>query len=425
MASPKRRPFPPDALQIVIAQADTNAADPIDDPDGYQEAAHRKKEELRKLLSAGIGKRSIPIHVVAADPYGMSARQQQPHPEAYTAWADWDGIAALRSTLGELSDQHDTLRNHAEIRYWCHAAREADARANADITSITLAADAVQRYQAHIRGLETRLRELDEAAATELRLMIHNELRSITESLPAADAQSVQTQAKRRLAATTEVWEQRSRIQLSQLARDAAAELADWAHRPGTIALDIYLNCLLTDLPHSDAGAAQTLAMNIANQAGMWTPQIATQLFKHHTGMTPVQAQVELGFMNHLQNTDLTSYYSADQLIDMQHHLHDMQLAQVAPLLVQLGTLLWSTASEKKLANQERQRREQLHRKIEAAAKEISNDVLDSGWNSAIQRFLEQLHAQMPPAKLLTTMQDHLTRLADTRKTLGALLKKA
>jgi hypothetical protein len=113
------------------------------------------------------------------------------------------------------------------------------------------------------------------AAATDLRLAVHNELRSITESSPAADFSAVQAQAKERLGATTEVWERRWRIQLSQLARNSAAELTARARRPGAAALDTYLDSVLSALPDTDSGTRQALARNIANQASLWTPQVA------------------------------------------------------------------------------------------------------------------------------------------------------
>jgi hypothetical protein len=115
----------------------------------------------------------------------------------------------------------------------------------------------------------------------------------------------------------------------------SAAELTARARRPGAAALDTYLNSVLSALPDTDSGIRQALARNIANQAGLWTPQVALQLFRHHTGMTPVQAQIELDHLKHQQNVDLGSYFSADypttdQVTDMQHHLHEIEIAQRA-----------------------------------------------------------------------------------------------
>jgi hypothetical protein len=145
--------------------------------------------------------------------------------------------------------------------------------------------------------------------------------------------------------------------------------------------------------------------------------------------MTTVQAQIELDHLKHQQNADLGSYFGADyptsdQVTDMQHHLHEVEIAQVVPLLVQLGILIWATTSEKQLASQERQRREQLRTKIETAAREISDQILGDGWNSSIDMFREQLRAQLPPDGLLASMQDHLNQLADASRALSDLLKK-
>lgn len=424
----KPRPFPPGALLLVIAQADTAAADPIDDPEGYQANCQRKQEELRRLIEASIGKRKIPIHVIAADPYGMTARQQQPHPQAYTGWADWDGIAGLRAAIQELTSQGEALRSSAQIRYWGHAGQGAAGQADQDLAKITLAADEESRHQEHIRGLETRLDGVDKAAVGELRLKVHNELRSITESVPYADSAAIQAEAMRRLGGAIEVWENRWRIQLTQLARDSAAELAARARRPGAAALAAYVENLLSAIGRTDPKISPALARDLVNQAGMWIPQVALQHFRHHMGMSPVQAQSELEQLKHLQNMDFAGYYSAgyptaDQIVDMRHHLHEVEIAQVAPMLVQLGSLIWASARESQLAKQERERRAQLQAKIEKSASDITDHILDSGWNPAVDELRGQLRGQLHPDELLATMQAHLAQLISARKVLSDLLK--
>jgi hypothetical protein len=325
----------------------------------------------------------------------------------------------------DAEDVHVARTHSAEARYWSLAARHVRGFADDDIATTTTAAEEARRARGHLEALETQLNELDKAAATELQLTVHNELRSITESAPGADFTAVQTEANQRLGITVEVWARRWGVHLSQLARDSAAELTAWPRRPGAAAFDDYLRTLLSDATQARTGTQRAATRNIINYASLWAPQIAQEAFRLHTGMSPVQAQISLDHLSRSAYTDLSGFTGVDQAIDVQRHLKQVRMAEVVPLLIQLGTLIWTTASEHQLASQERQRRDRLQADIEKAAKEMSQQILDDGWNAAVARFRGQLRERMPPAELLASVREHIERLTAAKTALDDLLKKA
>jgi hypothetical protein len=427
-----RQAFPPGALIMVIAQGDTTGADPDDDADEYLKMRELKRDELGRLLRLAIGKRKLPVHVVIADPYGMNAANPQPTLADYAAKPDLDGIAALRGALHSLAAQRDTLRRSAQTRYWALAASQASSLASDAIANITLAADETSRCRDHLQAIEQQLSQLNEAATTDLKLAIHDQLRSITDSAPAADLESVKAEARHRLGATVDVWAQRWGVQLNQLRRDSAAEITAWAQRPGAAAFDQYLGSLLSEATRGGPSGQPPLAARVVSYSGLWIPQIAYEVFQIHTGMNRIQAQVMLEEMRRPQVGNMGSYFTAstvsiggDQPTDLQRHLKEVHIAEVVPLLIQLGTLIWSSASEHQQAAEQRERQQQIRADIEDAAEEISSEVLKQSWDGAITEFRNQLSKLKPSSEMVESARETLRKLKEAKLALDNLIKEA
>jgi hypothetical protein len=447
----RRATFPAGGLLLVIAQADAIGADPEDDPAGFRADCERKRSELHGQLSPGqqraaaAGSASLswsstwtgipggvpPIHLVAADPYGMTARTRQPSPSDYADSADWDGIERLRAVLRAVPARGTVLRAAAELRFWSLAGRHALLLAETELAEVTLAADEARRAAEHVRSLEARLTAVCEAAEMDLRQAILNELRSIAESAPSTDFTAVQAEAERRLLAASEAWELRWRVQLGQLAREGAAELQAHTARPGAAALTSYLDQLLALARQPAAGGGQpAFTRNIANQAGGWVPKAATSIFLRTTGQTTAEARATLERYKH--NPDLVipggyydtngAYYTTQQLEKLQLHLHEVEFSQVIPVLVQLGGLLWTSAGERQRALQDQARHSQLRDSVEQTASQISERILGRGWTAIVTDIGNQFRAQLPPQALLDGMRAHQDQLTAATGRLRELL---
>lgn len=450
----RRVQFPPGGLLLVIAQADAIGADPEDDPEGFRADCERKRSELQAQLTpiqsptqttvsaslpwsstwTGIQGGVPRIHLVAADPYGMTARKGQPSPDDYAGSAGWDGVAGLRAMLRMLPAQATALRAAARLRYWSLAGQQSLLLAQAELDQVTLALDEARRAGEHVNGLEARLDAVREAAETDLRLAVLNELRSISESAPAVDFAAVEAEAEQRLLAASEAWELRWRVQLGQLAREGAAEVRARAGRPGAAAFTGYLDELLTvaRTPASGGGRA-TVTKEIAAHAGDLVPTAATTIFHRTTGQTTTEAQATLDRYRH--NPDLVllggyydangAYYTAQQLDRLQHHLHEVQLAQVVPVLVQLAGLLWSSAGERQRSRESLDRQAKLRDNVEQAADRISKHILGQGWTDTVADVRDQFRGQLPPGSLVAGMRAHQEELTAAVGRLRELLVRS
>lgn len=439
--------FPDGALLLVIAQSDTAGADPLDDPSAFHDMCQRKREELERLIKQGAGNRRMrppQIYVVSADAYGLTATSRQPQAGDYADQTGWDGIPNLRATLHGLTARRDAFRLAAEVRYWSLLARRALAVATDDLKRVEAATDELRRGRDHLAALEEQLDALDRAAAFDLRSLVNQELRSIADAAPAQDFTNVQSQATQRLAFAAATWTSRWGFQLDQLARNGEAELTARARRPGAAWVDSYLDDLLRDATAAKTGSGQASAQKIIAHASLWEPRIGYEAFRAHTGMSAAQARAELAHFKSLRGADLTRYFSdgtgfmgAEQASDVEKHLKQLELAEVVPLVIQLGTLIWAEASQRHVEQQERQRRAKLSAEIEDAAGKISAQILDGGaqpangqevaygWKAAIREFRELLYKRRPPDELLESMQDHQDKLIAAINTLAGLLDQA
>jgi hypothetical protein len=447
----RRAAFPPDGLLLVIAQADAIGADPEDDPDGFRADCERKRAELHRQLAPGQAQAAAtgsptlswsstwtglhggvpPIYLVAADPYGMTARTRQPSPDDYADSAGWDGVRALRAALRALPGCGPDLRAAAELRFWSLAGLQALLLAESELAQVTLALDEARRAGEHVGGLETQLDAVCQAAEMDLRQVILNELRSIAESAPSADLIAVQAEAGQRLLTTCESWEMRWRVQLGQLAREGAAELRARAARPGTAALTTYLDQLVAAAARpADGGGHAKFAVNLASRAGGWVPKAATSVFQHTTGQTVDEAKATLA--RYRDNKDLVNlsgyydtngaYYTVSQLAQLQHHVYEVEIAQVVPALVQLAGLLWTSVGERQQALADQARHAELSDSIERTAGQISERILGQGWTATVADVRAQFHAQLPAETLLAGMRAHHDQLTAAAGRLRELL---
>ena len=446
----RRAAFPPGGLLLVIAQADAIGADPEDDPDGFRADCERKRAELhgqlapRQAQAAATGSSALPwsstwtglrggvppIYLVAADPYGMTARTRQPSPDDYADSAGWDGVQALRAALRALPEHGPALRAAAELRFWSLAGAQALLQAEPELAQVTLALDEARRTGEHIRGLETQLDAVCEAAEMDLRQSILNELRSIAEAAPSADLAAVQAEAGQRLVTTCESWEMRWRVQLGQLAREGAAELRARAGRPGTAAFTNYLDQLVAAARPADGRQHAEFAMNLASRAGGWVPKAATSVFQHTTGQTVGEAKATLA--QYRENRDLVNlsgyydtngaYYTVRQLAQLQHHVYEVEIAQVVPALVQLAGLLWASVGERRQALADQARHAQLSDSIERTAGQISERILGQGWTATVADVRAQFRTQLPAETLLAGMRAHQEELTAATGRLRELL---
>jgi hypothetical protein len=436
-------PYPEGALLLVIARADEMAADPLDDLDGFRDTCQRKKEELLALLQRHADPATMrqlpPVHVISADLDGLNAKKRQPAPDDYPPGVPWDGISALLSALQTLAQRRDGIRQAAANRYWSWITAQLRDRCDEELSRVTAAAGEARRERAHIEALEEQLNGIAAAAEADLRALVRDELRSITDGSPIDDPEAMRAEAERRLDLTASAWLGRWSVALSQLAQSAAGELTARAQRPGAAAYRQYLDELLKDPAPTRSRASAESTLTMISHLSQWTPQIGSLSFKLHTGMSAAEAHAELARIKALHGADLTDYFSSgtgfsgpEQAADARKHLKHLELTEFVPLLVEFSAIIWGQATQRRLEREERDRSTKLREDIEQAAKEISDRILDQGhspaahgWHAAVHDLRKLLQGRMPPESLLASMQQQQLVLTTARITLTGLLATA
>lgn len=94
---------------FIIGRADELGVDPLGSPSEFARLRGQKEAELRTLL-ARWGVNDVPIHALAADPYGTVGDAPTSDPKSYEdLHRQWDGIAPLIAALSRASDEGSQL----------------------------------------------------------------------------------------------------------------------------------------------------------------------------------------------------------------------------------------------------------------------------------------------------------------------------
>ncbi|GAA1415321.1 hypothetical protein GCM10009639_69340 [Kitasatospora putterlickiae] len=453
------RLFPRGALRLVVGRMDEAGVDPRDDPDAYRGLCAHKRKELATLLARGAddqGRDDLPIHLVAADPYGFALFAATSDAGAEGAGGDWDGIAELRSGLAGLAGRRAELRPAAEVRLWSRIATRTLDEAERERAAAAEAAGEARRELAQLDAVVVELDGLVAAAAAELRAAVHELLNSAVDTLHGADLDHVRAQAERGLGDALTAWSARWGGELDRLVRQTDGELATRARRAAATAFHGFVGSLgepPADRPASPAGNGesgeseeQALGRALRAMSGS-VREVVRSLYQSHLekdlGMPLDRARLELGHVERLigDQRKLRHYYGSGigfadgrQTAAARTALQRMKIFEtVLPSMLELGELAFQEIRGRRLEDQESRRRTALRGKLDETAGAIVDRILtagedqpDFGWNRAVVEVREGLEALARPLRSLAgVLEARQATLAAGGAELTALLAQA
>ncbi|GAA3151306.1 hypothetical protein GCM10010521_43610 [Streptomyces rameus] len=421
------RLFPAGALLLTVGRMDEAGIDPQDNPDAYQRLCARKRDELALLLAPGaddlLPPDHVPVHLVAADPYGLGVFDGPT--------GNWDGIAGLRADLATLVGRRPELRAAAEVRLWSRVATQALDEAENERTQTRLAAEEARRELALLAAVTTELDGVVAAARAELRASVHELLSSAVENLHGADEAAIRDEAEGGLGKVLAGWSTRWGGELDRLVRQADTELAARAQRAAATAFQHFVGTLTApSVLHTPQAVASTgersldLVLRELRGQVRW---VVRSLYQSHLekklGMSLDQAVAELGQVERLadQRRKLSYYYrSGVGFADAKHvaqaraSLQRMKMLDAAlPSLLELGTLVFREIQGARLEAREAERRSELRGRLEKTADTIVDRVLgvgedrpDFGWSTAIAEVRTGLDELARPLQTMTDVFD-------------------
>ncbi|MFD7735405.1 GTPase [Kitasatospora phosalacinea] len=456
------RLFPAGALVLVLGRMDEAGIDPQDDLAGYRRLCEHKRQELAAFLArggSGDGGDSggsggdgpgVPVHLVAADPYGLGL-----FAAAAGAEQDWDGIAGLRAALAGLAPRRAELRRAAEVRLWSRVALRALGEAEQERAETAEALAEAERELAQLDVAGTELDGLVAGATAELHTTVRELLISAVETLHGADLDEVRAEAERGLGEALFAWSAHWGAELDRLVRRVDEELAARARRAAATAFQGFVGTLAkplagppraapTDAPDDDEG--QLLDRALDELRGN-VRQVARSLYQSHLekglGMPLQRAAAEIGQVDRMlgDRRRLRHYYASgvglagpEQTAAARTALRRMEaFSTVIPSVLELGAFAFKEIQGARLESQERQRRAELRAQLDATADAIVARVLDAGeglpgvgWSTALAEVRAGLaELALPLRPVLDVTATRKDELASAEEELKALLAHA
>lgn len=210
-----------------VARMDEAGIDPADSPEGYEELARRKVEELYSMLRSGSVETELrAVHCVAADPYQMVGNAPAPNRDLYEAGWSWDGVGALRRSLEDLLAGRRQLREFAGARFVAFLAREVLEQLHDMISELELTLEGclneIDRHQLY----EKRLEPLRRKVAAELHRRIEDELLSASRAGFECLADTVRS-LEESLSRVVDEWSESSFADYRRLVADLELEIRE------------------------------------------------------------------------------------------------------------------------------------------------------------------------------------------------------
>ena len=211
----------------VISRMDEAGVDPGDSPDGYAGQVEKKLQELASMLSKDdLAKNVAVVHCVVADPYQMVGNMSDPDRSMYDIGRDWDGIAALETTLHSLEKDKPRLRELSGLRFVYSIAAELEEAVRAQSGVLKLQAERFDNDSQRYALFSQRLQNQAAHAEMDLRGRIEEALRP-TAQADLEDIHRVLEQLEATLAETIGLWATDSTSTLQRLAQEIELEIRE------------------------------------------------------------------------------------------------------------------------------------------------------------------------------------------------------
>ncbi|MNZ30841.1 Dynamin family protein [compost metagenome] len=217
------------ATIAVVSRMDEAGIDPGDSPDGFAALVEKKTAELFSMLDKDrIAGSLAGLHCIVADPYQLVGNTPVADSTLYDIGREWDGIAALRTTLAALEGDQGRLRQLAGLRFVCAVARELEEAVQLQNSTLQLETERLNNDSERYGLFRQRLTSLTDYSKTDLKGRIEEALRSAGRSAT-SDIQVSTARLEKMLSESIDQWASASTADLQQLAQEFELELQQHA----------------------------------------------------------------------------------------------------------------------------------------------------------------------------------------------------
>lgn len=218
----------------VVSRMDEAGVDPGDNPDGFAALVEKKTAELFSMLDKDrIAGPLAGLHCIVADPYQLVGNTPVTDSTLYDIGREWDGIAALRTTLTALEGNQRWLRQLAGLRFVCSVARELEEAVQLQNSTLQLETERLNNDSERYGLFRQRLSSLTDYSKTDLKGRIEEALRSAGRSA-SSDIQAPTARLEKMLSESIDQWASTSSTNLQKLAQEFELEL-----QQQTISIDL------------------------------------------------------------------------------------------------------------------------------------------------------------------------------------------
>ncbi|GAA1001959.1 hypothetical protein GCM10009555_107450 [Acrocarpospora macrocephala] len=459
--------FTPETTILVIGRCDTAGPDPDTAPDEFIAFLERRRDALTAVLPAELA--AAPVHLVAADPYGLVGNGPQPDLSSYAEYRSWDGVAALRTRLSSLKDRLPELRAAAEARFWIRLVAEARDSASEESERLQAYVDEAAGRRARTELFEQRLNEIDLAASETLRSSISRELQGIVRVAAGMDAEEVRTRTESRLQDCLTAWSGTWGTRLKELAREAEHDLALEAIRLESLEFDRWTEDLWADPPRAQSshtvpstetlsklGAPLTTMTRAGVKLRLSLPVPMEEAHKIARTLTHRRAELKKEYFSKFKALDQLSstYQSEKEKLVSQYgeslgnlladntvfdSFQDAERArkwiggldivgEFVPAAISLGGLLLGQWNDRRAERADRERREADQKKIDQATAHFTDNILghptgsaDGTWRAAVATMRTRFEEDPTQGPAVATAQQRKAELATAVQYLDSL----
>lgn len=389
----------------VIGLADMLGIDPADDPVGMRDLAGSKRVELLDQLRAEVGLAldDLAVVCVAADPYEAQARTAQPTASDFDAYRAWDGIDDLSAELARLVERQDELRERAEVRFLCRAARGIADHRSAILDEERSSAEDLQRRAMELSLIRKRVDAFIDSAKVDLQEALERVFTELgAEVADASDA--ARDRVNSRMHDVIERWASRSNPKLEEVISDSNATIDARLESPAAQRTEAFLRSLRVDAPTETNRSDQHIrVIKILADANAEMQQLARAAFEHDLYRT----------LDDFLRPRLPKLPPLGQ-ITQQDLDKTLGAATAVVGILSEGIRLYQDHVE---VEQEREAREAVQRQLRAAAVDLADVIVEGsaneeGWRASAYALLAALRDQLrlPPEgagvdRLLATIE--------------------
>jgi 50S ribosome-binding GTPase len=416
-----------DAVLPVIARLDEGSVDPTEDREGYEDYLTLKRNEWAKLLeSARVKLSGALVFTVAADPFQGVGNAQSPSPSDYQkAYREWDGVEALSKVLESLPSRLSLLRSASHRRFLCSRMEALRQGAESRRTDVKLACDLATEDRERFSLFVQQLDALMSSARALLEGAVEEELLTAARSRVEKAEVFEQFFLPRMHKALGRWWDEQT-ASLQKLIGEAEAQIDARARSMGAAKARVVFGINDTQVTKEGFPFKEKKLGTILNKA-------QALLNDHHEkklGMTLSKAREELkkldkakDFAEYAKETGRrVSFKTLEEAKKARMIVGIYAFASAAPLVIELGGLLWDELQRRKLEKERAERRTALRETLRSEASKIADETWNE-WRQTSDQYLDWIRLHANAAKTREeTLREELWLIEATTAKLGSAL---